>query len=244
MDTPARRTHLLRRVFVWTLRGVLALGLIVLALIAWVWIATPFNSDFPVRATPLEAASGWFSVRDANGVPVGKPDPQARILAQQNVGLGRRTLLYQYRSSLVPGATTVITPVTVAPGSYGFLRREQGWQPQAAAAGTTNTGVFVVATIPAGYLDNGGYATTWGANGRGVFARLTWSDGAVTETPMQDGAFLAVRHDPEYPGNIRECASDTRLVAQRVELLDAGRGVVETRTFTHPAGCRTPINLR
>lgn len=131
MYAQPRRIHPLRRVFVWMLRVVTAIGVIVLALAAWIWLAVPFNSDFPVRATPLEAASTWFSVRDANGVPIGKPDPQARVLAQQYVGLGRIALLYRYRQSLVPGATTIITPVTVAPESRGFLRREQGWRPQA-----------------------------------------------------------------------------------------------------------------
>lgn len=217
-----------------------------LGLAAEEWIA----AQRPFAPTPLAAAGMSPQYRPWGGsAPTQAPDPQAQILAQQDVGQGRRALLYRYSRATTPGASSYVVPLTVAPARRGLVSRllgnDDAWRFQAAVGGSVLIDRFQAGSVPAGFLDNGGYAVAWGVSGVGESARITWSDSTTTVTKIQNGAFLQARPDVGYPGNVGRgntggCPGDMRLSVSRVDVLDASHNLIETREFPTPSCLRLP----
>jgi hypothetical protein len=199
----------------------LALGLLVSLLEGW---ADP--------SSPVDAGREWFVPKNSLGRPDRAIPDYARVLAEQEVNHRQRLVLYAWRTSATaPSDALAVTPLGIQRTSFLDLPwepRTSGWRPAGVAgpqAALPRGEDFWAGSFPAGFggLDEA-MAAAWGLSARGSGVRVTWSDGAVTEAPLREGAFLQLRPDPAYRAD-----PPRRLRARRMELLDGAGTVLATR---------------
>lgn len=203
--------------------GVVALLAIVLGVGVVAWLGARMAATPP--ATPIDAGREWFVTRNTAGTPDRTVDDGARILASWEVSADKRLVLYAWR----PSATTPATALTVAPLGIQYRPTQllpwwprRGWHPAGTAgrrAALPQGDELYAGSMPAGFCGvEAPIAAAWGLSARGSRARITWSDGVITEVAFADGAFLVARHDPNYPSQLTQ-----RLSVVHVEALgDAG----------------------
>lgn len=183
--------------------------------------------------TPLEAGREWFVPKNTAGAPDRTIDDGARILASWEVSADKRLVLYASR----PSGTAPLTALTVTPLGIEYNHQQllpwhprRGWQPAGTAgrrAVLQQGDEFYAGSLPAGFTGlSAPIATAWGFSARGSQARITWSDGAITQAPLIDNAFLQARPDPNYPQQLTQ-----RISVTQVDILDNSGNILAQQTL-------------
>lgn len=169
----------------------------------------------PFHATPADALTEF------PGMLAGSLNNHSslHILQHQDVAKGM-VLLYRWQRTDRSSTNTFCVAATfVTPEGRGWRAQSSsyfGEEPsgRARCTFTTRSG-FEVSYLPSGNITD--LTAAYGLSNRGSHVRITWSDGVVSQVPLQNRSFLAAR--PE------------KLQVERVELLDTDDTVLETEEF-------------